>query len=152
MSHVVRYGFGPYFTQLTVKDIVEGKSFFTLQFQETLTTQVKKQMDLLVCYWSESQHEVKVKYLTSLMLGQAKAVDVVTDMMIALEKLAVPIKLMVSLGMDGPNVNISIMEKLNKIKREKCFQQLVKCPPSCQSYSYLSQQFSQRFGEVWIEC
>ena len=50
--------------------------------------------------------------------------------MIALEELAVPIKLMVSLGMDGPNVNISIMEKLNRIKREKVFQQLVTCPPS----------------------
>ena len=28
MSYLVRYGLGPYFTQLTVKDIVEGKSFF----------------------------------------------------------------------------------------------------------------------------
>ena len=38
------------------------------------------------------------------MFGQAKTVGVVKEMMIALEKLAVPIKLMVSLGMDGPNV------------------------------------------------
>ena len=88
-------------------------------------------IDLLVYYWSDSHHEVKVKYLTSLMFEQAKAVDVVKEMMIALERLAVPIKLIVSLGMDGPNVNISIMEKLNKIKREQGFQQLVKCPPSC---------------------
>ena len=62
MSYVVRYCLGPYFTQLT--DIVEGKSFFTLQFDETLTAEVKKQMDLPVCNWSESHHEVKVKYLT----------------------------------------------------------------------------------------
>ena len=47
MSYVVRYGLGLYFTQLTVKDIVEGKSYFTLQFDETLTAQVKKQMDYL---------------------------------------------------------------------------------------------------------
>ena len=52
-------------------------------------------MDLLVCCWSESHHEVKVKYLTLLMFVQAKAVDVVKDMIIALETLAVPIKLMV---------------------------------------------------------
>ena len=84
-----------------------------------------------MCYWSESHHEVKVKYLTSLMFGQAIAGDVLKDMMIALEKLAVPIKVMVSLGMDEPNVNISIMEKLNKIERKKGFQQLVKCLPSC---------------------
>ena len=38
MSYVVGYGLGPYFTQLTVKDIVEGKSFFTLQFDETHNT------------------------------------------------------------------------------------------------------------------
>ena len=65
------------------------------------------------------------------MFGQAKDVGVVKEMMIALENIAVPIKLMVSLGMDGPNVNISIMEKLNKIKREKGFQQLGKGHPSC---------------------
>ena len=55
------------------------------------------------------------------MFGQTKAVGGVKKMMIALEKLAVPIKLMVSLGVDGPNINISIMEKLNKIKRERVF-------------------------------
>ena len=53
-----------------------------------------------MCYWSESHQEVKVKYLTSLMFGQAKAIDVVKEMMIALETLAVSIKLMGSLGMD----------------------------------------------------
>ena len=36
--------------------------------------------------------------------------------------------------MDGLNVNISVMEKLNKIKGEKGFQQLVICPPSCLIY------------------
>ena len=69
--------------------------FFTLQFDETLTAQGKKQMLLLVCYWSESHYEVKVKCLTSLMFRQAKAVDVVKEMMIVLEKFSVPIKLMV---------------------------------------------------------
>ena len=40
VSYVVRYGLRPYFIQLTVKDIAEGKSFFTLGFDETLTAQV----------------------------------------------------------------------------------------------------------------
>ena len=61
-----------------------------------------------------------------------------------LARLAVPFKLMVSLGVDGPNVNIDIVEKLNKIKREKCFQQLVKCPPSC--LIYICHNGS---GELW---
>ena len=38
---------------------------------------------------------------------------------------------MLSLGMDGPNVNKSILNKINEIKKEKGYQQLVKCPQSC---------------------
>ena len=40
----------------------------------------KKQMDLLTQYWSETGHEVKVKYLTSLMFGSATAIYVVKEM------------------------------------------------------------------------
>ena len=52
-------------------------------------------------------------------------------MLDVLDKLAVTIMLMVSLGMDSPNVNKSIVEKLNQVKREEAFQPLVKCPPTC---------------------
>ena len=48
-----------------------------------------------------------------------------------LDKLAIPVRLMLSLGMDGPNVNKSIMHKINQVKKEKGYQPSVKCPPSC---------------------
>ena len=131
MSYIVGYGLGPYFTQETVKELVNGNSYFTLQFDETVSAQVKKQMDLLVRYWSETSNEVKVKYLTSLMFGSATATIVVKEMMYAFKKLGVPIHLMVSLGMDGPNVNKSIRDKLNNIKQEKGLPKLVMCPPNC---------------------
>ena len=60
-----------------------------------------------------------------LCLATLKAEDVVKEMLDVLDRLAVPIKLMVSFGMDGPNVNKSIMEKLNQVKREKGFQALI---------------------------
>ena len=107
-------------------------------------------MDLLVHYWSESHHEVKVKYLTSLMFGQGKAVDVVKEMMVALEKLAVPIRLMVSLDMDGPTVKISIMENLKKIKGKRVFSNLGKWHLSC--LIHVCYNSPERFGEVGIEC
>ena len=88
-------------------------------------------MDFKVSYWSETHHEVKVKYLTSVMFGHSKTKDIVKEMLDVLEKLAMPIKLVISLGMDGPNVSKSIMEKLKQVKREKVFQLLVKCPSGC---------------------
>ena len=48
MSYLVGYGLGPYFSELTVSNLVAGNSFFTLHFDETVTAQKKKQMDLLV--------------------------------------------------------------------------------------------------------
>ena len=47
------------------------------------------------------------------MYGHAKAQDVVTEILKALEKLAIPVKLMLSLGMDGPKMNKHILNKLN---------------------------------------
>ena len=37
---------------------------------------------------------------------------------------------MLSLGMDGPNVNMSILSKFNSIKVEKGFKELISCPTS----------------------
>ena len=62
---------------------------------------------------------MKIKYLTSIMFGHAKAPDVVTEIIKSLEKLTIPLKLLLSLGMDGPNINKSILNKINKFKKEK---------------------------------
>lgn len=131
MSYIVAFGLGPYFTEQIVQEIKEGPSYFTLHFDETVTAQVKKQMDLLVRYWSHTCNEVQVAYLTSVMFGHAKADTVVAEIFQVLEKLCIPLRLLLSLGMDGPNVNKSIMRKINEMKRSKGMAELVKCPPSC---------------------
>ena len=113
---------------MIIKDIVEGNSYFTLHFDEMISAQTKMHMDLLVCYLSEREHVVKVKYITSIMIGHAKADTVVDDMLQTLEELALPLRLMLSLGMDGLNVNKSV---LNKFKTQRGFKKLISCPTSC---------------------
>ena len=49
-----------------------------------------------------------MRYLASVMLGHAKADTVVHEMLKTLEKLALPLKLVLSLRMDGPNVNVNL--------------------------------------------
>ena len=71
-----------------------------------------------------------MRYLVSIMLGHAKADTVVHEMLKTLEKSALPLKLVLSLGMDDLNVNKSILGKLDK-KREKGFKPLARCPVSC---------------------
>ena len=88
-------------------------------------------MDLLLRYWSTKHQEVRVQYFTSIMFGHAKAEEVTKEMIAAMQKWDLPIKYLLSLGMDGPNVNKSICEKLNDKKKQQSLPQLVKCPPSC---------------------
>ena len=111
---------------MTVKELMEGSSCFTLHFDEAVMAKVEKQMDLLVWY-----KEARVKYLTSVMFGPAKTQDVGQKMLETLEELTIPVRLMLYLGMNGPNLNKSTMDKLNQFERVKGYQQLVNCPPSC---------------------
>ena len=49
----------------------------------------------------------------------------------ALENLSLPFTLMLSFEMDGPNVNKSILSKMNQLKKEKGYPELVQCPQTC---------------------
>ena len=55
----------------------------------------------------------------------------VHEMLKTLEKLALPLKLVLLLGMDGPNVNKFNLGKLDEKKKEKGFKPLARCPVSC---------------------
>ena len=72
-----------------------------------------------------------MRYLASITLGHAKADTVVHEMLKTLEKLSLPLELVLSLGMDGPSVNKSILGKLDERKKEKGFKPLARCPVSC---------------------
>ena len=98
-----------------------------------------------VQFWSETHNEVRVKYLTSDMFGHASAEDVVKEMLGALDKLAIPLRLMASLRMDEPNVNKSRMHKISQVKKENGYQPLVKCSPSCMIHLC-----HNSFRKVWL--
>ena len=50
-----------------------------MYFDETTTAQVKKQMDLTLCYWSPTHNEVVITFYT-LFFGHAEADKVVSRM------------------------------------------------------------------------
>ena len=114
MAYLYGHGLGPYFQDLTVKDIKVYDAYFTLHFDETVTKQAKKQLDVLLRFWSTDSGYVKVRYLTSLFYGHAFAEKVSADLIKCLENLKLPVKRLLSISSDGPNVNKSIKAKLEK--------------------------------------
>ena len=55
MSYLVTHGLAPYFKEQLVKDVKKLNTGFTIHFDETTTAQVKKQMDVIIRYWSLEQ-------------------------------------------------------------------------------------------------
>ena len=53
-------GVGPLMLKMLVEDLCNSEAAFTLMYDETTTVQVKKQMDILMRYWSESAY---IEYL-----------------------------------------------------------------------------------------
>ena len=52
VAYLIKYALSPFFKQLLLDDLKKGNTGFTLELDETTTTQTKQQMDLVVRYWS----------------------------------------------------------------------------------------------------
>ena len=74
----------------------------------TLSDQVKKQMDLTLCYWSPMHGEIWTGFYTSLFFGHAEGEVVATAIHKKMLEDEIPIERMVTLVRDGPNVNKTI--------------------------------------------
>ena len=92
---MIAYDMSKYFTQLIVKDLVKSKLPFCIHFDETTSTQVKKQMNLR--YWSPTHEKVWITYYTSLFFGHAEGEKVAVKMYEQLVSDRIPVAKLVTL-------------------------------------------------------
>ena len=111
---MISEGMAPYLKKSIVEDLVKSDLPFTLHFDETSTAQVKKQMDLTLQYWSPTQNKVWVTFYTSLFFGHAEGGKVASKMFEQLTADKIPVNKLIALVRDGPNVNKTIMRKLQE--------------------------------------
>ena len=76
-SYLISDGIGPLLATEIGESILKSKGGFTLLFDETTTLQTRKQMDILIRYWSEKDNLVVTKYVTSFFFKRAPADTVV---------------------------------------------------------------------------
>ena len=106
-----------------------GHTYFTLNCDKTTTSQIKKQLDILVRYYSDNHNEVRVRFLKAAVFGHAYAESVANELCDTLQKFSLSLKYLLSLSYDGPNVNktikININSKLSKLSESWLIQDLV---------------------------
>ena len=132
VSYMISHGLGPYFHQQTVEDIQRiANTCYTLHFDETTNAQSKKQMDILVRYYSEVHGEVKVRFLKAVMFGHAFAKIVADEIWRTLQQSGLSSRFLLPLSSDGPNVKKSIKQSINN-KLEEHFKRQLVDTGSCQ--------------------
>ena len=68
MSYIVQHGLSEVLLNKLVDNIKASIGTFTLLLDETTSSQVKKQFDFLIYYWSKSEDSVSIRYITSTFL------------------------------------------------------------------------------------
>ena len=112
--YVINYGLAPYYRCQLERKLKNRP--FVLMFDETLNKEMQqKQLDIIVRHWDDNS--VQSSYNTSEFLGHACAVDLVHSFENTVET-KLGFANLVQLAMDGPNVNWSTFDKLQK-KLEK---------------------------------
>ena len=74
-SYSITNGLSDLIMEGVCKEVQSTEGGFTLMFDETTTAQGKKQMDLLICFFSEARQVVVTKYVTSFFFGHATGED-----------------------------------------------------------------------------
>jgi len=111
VSYVVSHGLGSFFHEDLVTKIRNTSTFYAILLDETTNDQMKKQLDIHIRFWNDGL--IDTRYLKSKMLGHATAQILRDTLSDALEEDGLDLKNMIMLGMDGPNVNKALWEKMD---------------------------------------
>lgn len=118
LSYVVSYGLGPYFKKKLIDDVKKADRF-VLIFDEQTNHQNKKQLDMLIRYWSNEKQSVVNRFYKSCMLGHAYAKTIRDIIIESFATDGLNLGKLLMLGRDNPNVNISLENLLNsEMKKE----------------------------------
>jgi hypothetical protein len=121
-EYVLEFGILPHIKDLILNDVTGSP--FTFHFDETTTSQVKKQYDGYVTYFSRKKGEVCTSYCGSLFVGKCAAEDLLVHFHEFMEQAGLDKEYMVSLGMDGPNVNLlfqtNLLKEVKIVKMGSC--------------------------------
>ena len=118
LKYLLGYGIYPHLRDCMLKEL-EGMPF-TFRFDETTTSQVKKQYDGYVSYYSKKEKKVLTRYAGSLFVGKCNNVDLLDHFYTFMKSLKLNTNFLVGLGMDGPSVNkLFETELVKKLEKEK---------------------------------
>ena len=113
VAYQITYGLKEYFKE-KLSLLFKNLKAYSILFDETYNDTVKlKQTDVYIMYFDEQLEKVVMRFLGCEFLGHACADDLLRVFHSVCESYKLKPELMVSLGMDGPNVNLKTYKLIN---------------------------------------
>ena len=109
--YIVTEALGPYFRSKLIEDI--GDSFYSIGFDETTNSANWKELQIRIVYWSESSGRIKDNHLQTYFIGSATAEVIAEKIFDAIGNAGLCMEKLLMLSRDGPNVNVSVENRIN---------------------------------------
>ena len=104
IKYLTNFGIAPYYKSVVLERIKECPCF-VISYDENLNPVIQTcEMDLLACYFDETEERVKTRYLDSQFLGHGTSNDLKKNFNESVKVLNV--NKLIQVGIDDPNVNI----------------------------------------------
>lgn len=101
----------PFFKSEMLKDLDE--SYYVLCFDETCNTASKKELQVLIRFWSQAKNMVVSTHLQTFFIGKACGEIIASKLNEAMDNANLSRKKLLMLGSDGPNVNKTVQRIIN---------------------------------------
>ena len=110
IKYVIQFGIAPYIKNELLNNFKNQP--FTFKFDETTTSQVKKQYDGYVQFWSNTTNQIVNRYCGSVFVGHCRSEQLLEHFDEFAEELNWDPAFLLHIGMDGPNVNLKFRNDL----------------------------------------
>lgn len=122
-SYVVNHGLAQYFKKLLENEI-NNSDTLVISFDESLNDVIQEsEMVLIIRYWCPKDSKVKSRYYDSAFFGHGRAEDLLKQLN-SLTK-SIDKRKVISVSMDGPNVNLKMIKNLKEEWKEMLLHQLI---------------------------
>ena len=137
VKYMLQFGVAPFMRSVILNKLKWLP--FSFRFDETTTSKVKKQYDVYVTYSSKHFCRIITAYLGTLFVGKCTAEDLLNHFSNMLDKIRLSFNCILSLGMDGPSVNLAFKSKLelDLEKHKKTLMDVGTCSLHVASYVFI---------------
>jgi hypothetical protein len=112
MMYLFTEALGPYFRKKNIEDVINAS--YTLCFDETTNDSGQKELQTAVRFWSKSENKIVQNHLETFFMGHATAEELCQKLLSSLTNANLPLKDLLMISCDGPNVNKKVIRLMNE--------------------------------------